>query len=244
MEPTVIYSTRVSAAEAAEQSRIATAEGLRQVQAALLERGNLSPIRSQDSDDSYDSSDSSDSEGRHRKCRRRSKKRSFDTSGPGEHEKRNHYLTLELANAQVDVENLRLENSKLKISLDPYTVINNELAYLKSSIDRSNKEINTLTLSQLEKRATLYKEEYLEHIALCNAAIGKLSLAEVKSSFMRVIVAEKKRAIKAENTLNFTIWFRKTTYKVSYATIVSVLVAVLAVLLYWKIKAISDNYWY
>jgi len=222
-------------AEAAEQSRIATAEGMREMAAALNERAtlNCSPVTSIDSDDSYDSSDSSDSSNLRRRKRARKSKR--NASGSSEHEKRSHYLQLELANARVDVDDLKAELAKLKESLDPYSVINNELSYIKSAIDRSNKELDTLTLPQLEKRATLYADEYKEHISLCNVAVNKLPLAEVKNSFARVLVAERKRAIKAEDSISRTIWIRKVTYKVSFGFALSVLVALVSWFFYWQL---------
>jgi macrodomain Ter protein organizer (MatP/YcbG family) len=145
---------------------------------------------------------------------------------------------LELGNAKVDVEDLRTEVTKLKSNLDPYKTINNELTYLRGAIDRSNKDLELLTLSQIEKRMTLYKEEYNEHIALCSAAVAKLvDLAEIRVCFMRVLNAERKRATKAEHSLEFVIWVRKTTYKVSVVTLVSIFVGLLSMLIYWRFFA-------
>lgn len=236
MESNVTYATRFTPAEAAEQSRIATAEGLKQVAAALAERAgqNKSPIESADS---YDSSDSSESDCGHRKRKRRHvRKNQTEDTGSSEHERRAHYLQLELANAKVDIDELKTEVSKLKTFNDPFAVVNNELSFLKSSIERANRDLDQFTIVQLEKRAALYKDEYSEHIALCNAAIAKVSLAEVKNSFLRVVAAERKRAIKAENSLILTIWVKKTTYKVSIATLVSILVAFVSMLFYWQVS--------
>ncbi len=237
-ETNKIFTVRCTPEQAAEQSRIATAEGMKQVAAALAERAMLKPITDteNDSDDSYDSSDSSKGS-RSRKRRRRSKK-SSDKVEISEFERRAHYLQLELGNAKVDNDDLRTEVSKLKTHLDPYKVINNELTYLRGAIDRSNKDLDLLTVAQVEKRFALYKEEYNEHIALCTAAVAKLGeLAEIKVCFMRVLNAERKRAAKAEYSLTFVIWLRKTTYKVSIVTLVSILVGLLSMAIYWKLFA-------
>ena len=238
-ETNKIFTVRCSPEQAAEQSRIATAEGLKQVAAALAERaasGKQSDTDSE-SDDSYDSSDSSRDRGSRRKRRRRSKNRS-DKPDAQEAERRAYYLQLDLANAKVDVEEFRTEVSKLKTIIDPYKVINNELTYLRGAIDRSTKDLELLTLAQIEKRLILYKEEYNEHIALCSAAVAKLvDLAEIRVCFMRVLNAERKRAVKAEHSVEFVIWVRKTTYKVSMVTLVSILVALLSMLIYWRFIA-------
>jgi len=241
-ESNKIYTVRCTPEQAAEQSRIATAEGLREVAAALAQRAasGKQPDTDYDSDESTESSESSSrSRSRsHRRKRRRHDKKSGDRSAGNEFERRAQYLQLELGNAKVDVEDLRTEVSKLKSNLDPYKTINNELTYLRGSIDRSNKDLELLTLPQIEKRMTLYKEEYNEHMALCSAAVAKLvDLAEIRVCFMRVLNAERKRATKAENSLEFVIWMRRTTYKVSVVTLVSIFVGLLSMLIYWRFFA-------
>jgi hypothetical protein len=109
---------------------------MKQIAAALAERAlpRHKADAEYDSDDSCDSSDSSNGS-RNRKRRRRNKRDCAFTEN-NEFEKRAHYLQLELANAKVDVEDLRTEVSKLKVNIEPYKVINNELTYLRGAIDR------------------------------------------------------------------------------------------------------------
>ena len=225
MESPIMFSTKMTPAAAAEQSRIATAQGMRDVAAALA-AAQYEPIL--ESDGSCDDSSSDSSRKRKRRRRRTTPSRSIH-----EDESAAHYVRLELMNAKVDNDDLRTEISKLKDSLDPYNVINNELAYIKSSIERSNKDTEQLTLIQLEKRRFLFKEEYKEHIALCSAACSKLTLAEVKSSFLRIIAVEKKRALNAENSLEWSIKIRRTTRTVSKITALSVVVALFGMFIYW-----------
>jgi hypothetical protein len=93
-------------------------------------------------------------------------------------------------------------------------------------------------LAQIEKRFTIYREEYNEHIALCNAAIGKLvDLAEIRVCFMRVLNAERKRAVKSENSLAFVVTLRKIAYKVSVMMLVSLFVGLLSMVVYWRFIA-------
>ena len=226
MEQTISYATRMSAADAAEQSRIATAQGMRDIATALRERAANTPCLDDDDSGSLSSTDSSD---RRHKRRRRDKTVTRNTDG----EKQAHYLKLELANAQVDIDDLKVELAKMKAILDPYSSVNNEMAYLKSATERSNKEVHTLTFVQLTKRLSLYKEEYREHLALCNAALAKVALAEVKSSLTRVLTVEKRRAAAAEKNLEWALWVRETTFNVSVGLLISLLVTLILFAFYW-----------
>ena len=120
MEQTISYATRMSVSDAAEQSRIATAQGMRDVAAALRERG----ANSHCSDDDGVSVSSTDSSERRHKRRRRDKTVSRTNDG----EKQAHYLKLELANAHVDIDDLKAEVAKMKAILDPYSAVNNGVA--------------------------------------------------------------------------------------------------------------------
>jgi hypothetical protein len=225
MEQTTSYTTRMSAADAAEQSRIATAQGMRDIATALRERAATSPC----SDDDRVSVSSSDSSERRHKRRRHDK----GVTRNNDSEKQAHYLKLELANAKVDIDDLKVELAKMKAILDPYSSVNNEMAYLKSATERSNKEVHTLTFAQLTKRLSLYKEEYREHLALCNAALAKVTLAEVKSSLTRVLTVEKRRAASAEKNLEWALWVRETTFNVSVGVLISLVLCLIFLAFYW-----------
>ena len=243
MEQTISYSNKVSPAEAAEQSRIATAQGMRDLAAALAERSANLMLSSSDSDD--DSSvTSSEYSGRRRK--RRHRDRSSNCNLPNnEYEKRAHYLKLELSNAKVDIEDLKEELTSLKDSLAPYSSINNEMAFLKSATERSNKDIHALTFVQLEKRYNLFKEEYREHLALCNAALAKVSFAEVKSSLSRVLTVEKRRAASAEKSLEWALWVRQTTFNVSVGALMTLIMGLFCFIIYWYfLRNVTISFWF
>ena len=223
------FVTKMTPAEVAEQSRIATAQGMREIAAAMS-----ATVR--DSDESYysDSSDSS-TETQSKRKKTNVKKQSHDESRANylKEESRARYLQLELANAAVDLDDAKQEIVKFKALVEPYTAFNNEMAFLKSSIERSNKEISQLTLLQLEKRLCLFKEEYGEHAARCATAVSKVPLAEVGSAFSRVLVVEKRRAFNAEKSLEWSIFVRKTTITVIKSSIISALLVCILAVFYW-----------
>jgi len=221
------YSVKMTPAEFAEQSRIATAQGMRDIANAMAAEESYS------SDASESTCYSSCDEARKRKRKSKSDKKEKKTKIDDDYETRAHYLKLELVNCSVDLENAKEEIIKLKTTLDPYASFNNEMAFLKSSIERSNKELPQLTLTQIEKRLSLFKEEYSEHAVLCSAAISKILLAEVNSAFNRVLVVEKRRALNSVKSLEWVIFVRKTTINTVKATIVTSLVVLVFVILYW-----------
>lgn len=219
-------SNKMTPAQAAEQSRIATAQGMRDIAAAMAARGPV--CQSDDSDDSY-FSDSSDSS----KKRNRKKKHVKTSPNTNKDEVRAHYLQLELVNANVDLDDSRQEVAKFKSYLEPYSKFNNDMAFLKSSIERSNKEISQLTLSQLEKRLKLFKEEYNEFSTLCSVSISKMALPEVNSALSRVLVVEKRRALNEEKKLLWSIFVRKTTITIVKSTLISLVSTFVFLLFYW-----------
>lgn len=236
-----VYTNRVTPEQMAEQSRIATAEGLREVAAALAAKAKQPfPAKQRsDEDDSLSdsSSDNSHRSGakRRRKSRRKSHSRSRSPTRSHSDERATHLLRVELASAMVEKEDLLLEISKLKAQLQPYSSANNELALIKSAIERLNKDTGELTIAQLEKRQNLFHEEFSEHKALATVASSKIAYADVKSCLLRVINAEVKRSALEDKKLTLTIWYRKSTETTTKVFISSVLVAILSYVLYWYI---------
>jgi chromosome segregation ATPase len=214
---------------------------MRDLAAALAERSVN--INVSDSDD-VSSLSSSEYSGRRRKRRHRDKSSNLNVA-INDAEKHAHYLKLELSNAKVDIEDLKEELASLKASLAPYSSINNEMTYLRSATERSNKDIGTLTFAQLEKRYILFKEEYREHLALCNAALSKVSLTEVKNSLTRVLTVEKRRAASAEKNLEWAIWIRQTTFNAAVATVMSLLTMAFCLAFYWYfLRDLRIRFWF
>ena len=234
-----VYTTRVTPEQMAEQSRIATAQGLRDVAAALAAKAKnpLLPKRHNEEDDSLSDSSSTGSHRsgakRRRKSRRRSRSRSPARSNSDE--KAAHLLRVELSSVMVEKEDLLQEITKLKAQLQPYSAVNNELALIKSAIERLNKDTTDLTIAQLEKRQNLFHEEFAEHKALATVASAKIAYADVKNCVLRVLNAEVKRSALEDKKLTITIWYRKSTETTTKVFISSVLVAILSYIIYWYI---------
>ena len=237
-----VYTTRLTPEQMAEESRIVTAQGLRDVAAALAAKAKTGAVfgagkaRSEEeeslSDSSSDGSRRSSAK-RRRKSRRRSRSRSPARSNSDE--KAAHLLRVELASVTVEKEDLMLEITKLKAQLQPYSSVNNELALIKSAIERLNKDTGEQTIAQLEKRQNLFHEEFAEHKALATVASAKITYADVKNCVLRVLNAEVKRSALEDKKLTLTIWYRKSTETTTKVFISSVLVAILSYILYWYI---------
>lgn len=241
---TPIYTRRVTPEQMAEESRIATAQGLRDIAAALaakgLPSGGSSKPQRQDDDGFSSSDDSSDGSRRgrsHGKRRRRRNSGDLPVNYKSNaDEKAAYLLRVELASVMVEKDDLSAEIRKFQNQLLPYSNLNNELALIKSAIDRLNKDTSEQTIAQLEKRQWLFREEFAEHKALATVASSKITYAEVKSCALRVIAAEVKRSGLEDKKLTLTIWYRKSTETTTKVFISSVLIAILSYLLYWYFK--------
>jgi len=228
-----IYTNHVSVEQMEEQKRKATADGMRELAAAMAARGPrvLNPEEeSEDSDMDY----SSDDEPRRSTKRYRTGPKVINMSNSGAVEKlesRIRFLQLDLTNAHVDVEDSKAKVEKLTDTIAPYKRINDELAFLKSSLVRALQNTGNLNKIQLELRFKLFQEEANEHAALCNASINKLELDEVKAALLRVLTAERKRIVQTEKNFKMVIYkahAKELTYKV--VTSASIAVIMLAIL--------------
>ena len=199
MSSAPMYRIPMTAAQMAEESRKATAEGMRQIAAALAERKvqHSSPL------DLSDESDS-DSEGSRRRRKRHAPSESdFKVR---QLESRTHILGVELAAAKVEADDMRQERDTLKSQIEVFDRINNELALLKSATTRVLKGTEALSLNQLVQRQRLFKEEMTEHAALCYASLGRITQDEIRAGITRVIEAEKRKAVTLTSSLGWVIW--------------------------------------
>lgn len=236
---TPVYTRRVTAEQMAEESRIATAQGLRDIAAALAAKGITNrhdDVHSDSEDDSIDS--------RPKRRRRRGSYGGGGGSGGGgssssrnQDEKASHLLKVELASVMVEKNDLNAEIAKLQLQLQPYSNVNNELALIKSAIDRLNKDTSDMTINQLEKRQGLFREEFTEHKALLTIAVSKINLADVKACVQRVLNAEVKRSGIEDKKLTVTIWYRKCTETTTKLIISSALVLLLSYFFYWYFQS-------
>jgi hypothetical protein len=204
-----VYSTRVSAETLAEQSRKATEEGMRELAAAFAERRNqVIEVSDSDSDSTYTSSCSESSHVRHRKTKQKQSNKWI----ADKLEERIHYLQLDLVNANVSVDEWRTKAEHANKHIDNYKRVNDEIAFLKSALNRLFKDVWNLTKVQLENKFRLFNEEASEHSSLCNAAIQKIELDEVKIGLLRVLNSERRRHAKLSANfkyLMFAVWIKE-----------------------------------
>ena len=204
METTPIYTRRVSAEQMKEESRAATAAGMRELAAAMAARKPVINPENNMSDEDFISDDDDDGAIVYEARKRR---RPVVTDKSNELENRIRYLTLDLTNAQVDLEDARETVQKLTTKSDCLTRVNDELCFFKGSIGRAFKNTETMTKLQLENKFKLFKEEALEHSRLCDRAIANIELDEVKAGMLRVLVAERKRYAKTEQAFKWYITY-------------------------------------
>jgi hypothetical protein len=202
MSSAPIYRVPMTAAQMAEESRKATAEGMRQIAAALAERKvqHSSPLSLSDDSDS----DSGDS--KRRRKRRAPSESEFKVR---QLESRTHILGVELAAAKVEADDMRQERDTLKAQIEVFGRINNELALLKSATTRVLKGTEALSLNQLIQRQRLFKEEMTEHAALCYASLGRITQDEIRAGITRVIESEKRKSATLSSSLGWVIWYNQ-----------------------------------
>jgi len=169
------FVSRRTPEEMAAESKKATEEGLKAVAEAL---GKI--------DEEYDSDNSLEY------------KREYRHTDP------NRYLQLELANAKIEVADLTGQLNDLKAKFELLKKIDNELSYL-NGLGFYTKDINALTLEQVEKKLVLYKEEEREHSNLCMNYITKMDMPYIKRSMSLMVISTAKKNMSIAEQLNDTI---------------------------------------
>jgi hypothetical protein len=128
----------------------------------------------------------------------------------------------------VELETEKAKNVNLNNQLTPYKRINDELGFLRSSMNRALQNTENFTKVQLDARYKLFHEESNEHAMLCLAAINKIELDEVKVAFSRILAAERRRITSMTEELQ---WLIKKALMKDFATR-SALVCVFLAILY------------
>jgi hypothetical protein len=217
-----MYARQVSVEQMEMEKRRATAEGMREIAAALTARALNNP-----EEDFMSSDDECHSEPRARKPR----VVHIDTSVTEKLENRNHYLQLELSNALVDVEDANAKVESLTKTFAPYKKLNDELAFLKGALDRALLNTNNLTGAQLYGKLKLFQEEATEHASLSLVSLNKIEQLEIKAGLMRLLAAEKKRFVKVENSFKWVVFITQTKEaSIRLFTTTSVVIVLFAIL--------------
>jgi len=216
----------MSSVQMAEESKRATAEGMREIAEALRAREAKTPSDSES--DFCSDSDTSSSRHRNRKRSRKSKSEKTDTRAL---ETRIHYMTLELANTKVEVDEAKETAENLKKQLAPYSRVNDELAFLKSAMNRALANTANLTKNQLESKFKLFVDETRDHASMCVAQICRIEQEEVKQALNRVLEAEKRKLVKLTNSYKMLILKTHVKELAMYIGLwLSIMIALLAVL--------------
>jgi hypothetical protein len=234
-----MFCTPVSAEQMKEQSRIATEAAMREIAKGIACDANHTDL-SDTPDELTSSTDSTYNHKRRRDSRKRIRsERSVDPSIT-RLETRNHYLQLEVANAMTVSHELKDKLDEATNRLESYTKVNNELALIRSAIERSCKGLEGLTIGQIEHKLKLFEEETMEHFTLCAIAINNIDLHEINSGLERLMASEQRRSMNHVNDLCDTIRYHK---RVSLARDASLLfvgsfffylfVRFLACVIYW-----------
>ena len=231
------YTYHVTPEKMAEETRKATAEGMRQIAEAMAvrhirnpETDDISEEEEDSSDESYSDSDEDRGRKRYRYGSHVPKVINMNNGNTERLESRIRFLQLDLSNAYVEIEDEKAKVNILMDSMSPYKRVNDELSFLKGSITRALQNTRNMTKLQLDLKYKLFHEEANEHAMLCNAAITKITFDEVKSSLLRVLTVERKRIIQVEKSFKLVIF--KTNAKeiiVNITTTISAIVVILAV---------------
>ena len=217
-----VFTTRVTAEEMAEQSKRATAEGMKELAAAMANKRTFVKAANSMDDADFISDSNSDYDSDYvpnkiyENCRKNFRTSNIDAIGTylGEMnasseikklENRIHYINLDLTNAKVEVDEANAKIEELNTQMVPYKRANDELIFLKSSITRALKDTGHMNMLQLELRFKIFYEEANEHAVLCNAAVTKIDLNEVRMGMLRVLNAERKRITQLERSFKLLI---------------------------------------
>jgi predicted AlkP superfamily phosphohydrolase/phosphomutase len=126
-------------------------------------------------------------------------------SDENRHTDPDRYLQLELANAKVDIINLREDLDGLKEKFQLFVKINNDLDHL-GNLHHYTNNLDTLSYEQLEKKLVLYTEEENEHAKLCMNYITKIDLPYIKRAMTLTVISYTKMNItiseKLRNAIN------------------------------------------
>ena len=117
-------------------------------------------------------------------------------SDENRHTDPDRYLQLELANAKVDIINLREDLDGLKEKFQLFVKINNDLDHL-GNLHHYTNNLDALTYEQLEKKLVLYRDEENEYGRICMNYITKIELPYIKRAMIWKIILQ----LKFEKTL-------------------------------------------
>ena len=212
-----------------EESRAATAEGMREIAAALAAKGpnvdsdsSIELLDSSDEDESsYTSSSSGSGSRRHRRHHhRRRKHRKSDSAGSAavdKMEQRVHYLKLDLSNAKVEVEELRAEVIRLKTKTMAFDNVDKQFAALKKIMNDAVEDTSDLNRKQVHNKYYRFLEESAKQVEVCSAALVSIEPNNIRLALLRVNEAEKRKLIAIERSFHFILTMKRLKEFALYA---------------------------
>jgi len=223
------FATLTTEAQMKEQSRIATAEGMKAVAEALASKGlktdSDSSIELLDSEDedasSYTSTSSGSGSRRHRRHHhRRRKHRKSDGGGStavDKMEQRVHYLKLDLSNAKVETEELRTELNRLKAKTMAFDNLDKQFAALKKIMNDAVDDTSDLNRKQVQNKYYRFLEDSAKQVEVCATALVSIEPNNIRLALTRVNEAEKRKLIAIERSFHFILTMKRLKEYALYA---------------------------
>jgi len=221
------FATLTTEAQMKEESRAATAEGMREIAAALASKGphvdSDSDVELLDSTDesSYSSSSSGSGSRRHRRHHhRRHKHRKSDGGGGAavdKMEQRVHYLKLDLSNAKVETEELRAEVNRLKAKTMAFDNLDKQFATLKKIMNDAVEDTSDLNRKQVQNKYYRFLEESAKQVEVCSVALVSIEPNNIRLALTRVNEAEKRKLIAIERSFHFILTMKRLKEYALYA---------------------------
>jgi len=182
------YCTKKTDAEMAEESKKATAQGLKNLAESFLEE----EFKESDSDSEKEEKPKSRSNARLEKL-----------------ETRIHYMQLELLNAKVDLDDA---NEKLLIHKkrqDLHATIDKEFAIL-NGMDSYLNDRWDLSMPKLEARHKEFLEKSYDQLEICQNAVEEVELPHLRYMMHISLNEMRNKMIRIESSIHFTIMFQRS----------------------------------
>ena len=202
------YCTKKTDAEMAEESKKATAEGMKNLAKSFIV-------------EDFNDSDSQEEE----------KPKSRSNARLEKLETRIHYMQLELLNAKVDLDDANEKLAFHKKSLDLYAAIDKEFAIL-DGMDSYLNDRWDLTMPKLEARYKEFLEKSYDQIMICQKAIEEIDLPHLRYMMNISLNEMRNKIVGIESSIYFTIIFQrsgKVLLTIGFLTCFAILVIAVAI---------------
>ena len=202
------FCTKKTSSEMSDEAKKATAEGMRQIAAALSTK-NFEEHTDEEEDLTPKRSSARIANARVEKL-----------------ETRIHYLQLDLANVTVDLDDTKNALVLYQERYEVYLNIDKQFAILHQMNSYLNNKWQ-LTLAQLEKKHSDFLDKSAFQLDICEDSIEKIDLPIVKSMMQISLNEMRKQIINIESSIYFTIMM----YKIYNVLIGSGIIVIIATII-------------